>query len=309
MKIVFLDTKTLGNDISLDKFDTLGKVTKYETTNQSQTLKRVQDCDVVVTNKVLITKEIIEKSNFKLICITATGTNNIDLEAASNANIEVKNVSDYSTSSVSQVTFTLVLSLIQKLEYYKSYVDSLQWSNSNLFTHIDKPFFELKNKKWGIIGLGNIGKEVAKIASAFGCEVNYYSTSGKNLNTDYTSISLEELLKSSDIISIHSPLNDATYNLINKTNLSMLKKDCILVNVGRGGIINEKDLADKIDSSKSLYAGIDVVEKEPIEENNPLLKIKNKDRLILTPHIAWASVEARTILLNKVFDNIKTFVL
>ena len=309
MKIVFLDTKTLGKDISLEKFNTLGEVIKYETTNPSETLKRVQNCDVVVTNKVVLSKDIIEKSNFKLICITATGTNNIDLEAASNANIEVKNVSDYSTSSVSQVTFTLVLSLIQKLEYYKSYVDSLQWSNSNLFTHIDKPFFELKNKKWGIIGLGNIGKEVAKIASAFGCEVNYYSTSGKNLNTDYNSISLEELLKSSDIISIHSPLNDATYNLLNKTNLNMLKEDGILVNVGRGGIINESDLSAKLDSDKSLYCGLDVVEKEPIEENNPLLKIKNKDRLILTPHIAWASVEARTILLNKVFDNIKTFVL
>ncbi|AXH11095.1 D-2-hydroxyacid dehydrogenase [Halarcobacter bivalviorum] len=309
MKIVFLDTKTLGKDINLDNFNTLGEVVKYETTEPNETLARVQNCDVVVTNKVLIPKEIIEQSKFKLICITATGTNNIDLEAAQKANIAVKNVSDYSTSSVSQLTFTLVLELIQKISYYKEYVDSLQWSKSNLFTHIDKPFFELKNKKWGIIGLGNIGKEVAKIATAFGCEVNYYSTSGKNLNTDYNSITLEELLKTSDVISIHSPLNDSTYNLINKTNLDLLKEDTILVNVGRGGIINEEDLAKKLDSSKSLYCGLDVVEKEPIEEENPLLKIKNKDRLILTPHIAWASIEARTTLINKVFDNIKSFVL
>lgn len=309
MKIVFLDTKTLGNDISLDKFETLGEVIKYETTNPRETLQRVQDCDVVVTNKVVLSKEVIEKSNFKLICITATGTNNVDLEAASKANVEVKNVTDYSTSSVAQLTITLVLELIQKISYYKEYVDSLQWSRSNLFTHIDKPFFELKNKKWGIIGLGNIGKEVAKIASAFGSEVNYYSTSGKNLNTDYNNVSLEELLKTSDVISIHSPLNDATYNLLNKTNLSLLKEDAILVNVGRGGIINESDLSVKIDSDKSLYCGLDVVEKEPIEETNPLLKIKNKDRLILTPHVAWASVEARTTLMNKVFDNIKSFVL
>jgi len=309
MKIVFLDTKTLGNDISLDKFETLGEVIKYETTNPRETLQRVQDCDVVVTNKVVLSKEVIEKSNFKLICITATGTNNVDLEAASKANVEVKNVTDYSTSSVAQLTITLVLELIQKISYYKEYVDSLQWSRSNLFTHIDKPFFELKNKKWGIIGLGNIGKEVAKIASAFGSEVNYYSTSGKNLNTDYNNVSLEELLKTSDVISIHSPLNDSTYNLLNKTNLDMLKEDAILVNVGRGGIINESDLSIKLDSDKSLYCGLDVVEKEPIEETNPLLKIKNKDRLILTPHVAWASVEARTTLMNKVFDNIKSFVL
>jgi glycerate dehydrogenase len=309
MKIVFLDTKTLGNDISLDKFETLGEVIKYETTDPRETLQRVQDCDVVVTNKVVLSKEVIEKSNFKLICITATGTNNVDLEAASKANVEVKNVTDYSTSSVAQLTITLVLELIQKISYYKEYVDSLQWSRSNLFTHIDKPFFELKNKKWGIVGLGNIGKEVAKIASAFGSEVNYYSTSGKNLNTDYNNVSLEELLKTSDVISIHSPLNDTTYNLLNKTNLDMLKEDAILVNVGRGGIINESDLSVKLDSNKSLYCGLDVVEKEPIEESNPLLKIKNKDRLILTPHVAWASVEARTTLMNKVFDNIKSFVL
>ncbi|WP_417332308.1 D-2-hydroxyacid dehydrogenase [Halarcobacter sp.] len=309
MKIVFLDTKTLGNDISLDKFETLGEVIKYETTNPRETLQRVQDCDVVVTNKVVLSKEVIEKSNFKLICITATGTNNVDLEAASKANVEVKNVTDYSTSSVAQLTITLVLELIQKISYYKEYVESLQWSRSNLFTHIDKPFFELKNKKWGIIGLGNIGKEVAKIATAFGSEVNYYSTSGKNLNTDYNNVSLEELLRTSDVITIHSPLNDTTYNLLNKTNLNMLKEDAILVNVGRGGIINESDLSVKLDSDKSLYCGLDVVEKEPIEETNPLLKIKNKDRLILTPHVAWASVEARTTLMNKVFDNIKSFVL
>lgn len=309
MKIVFLDAETLGDDISLDKFDSFGEVIKYQDTNPKETLTRVKNCDVVVTNKVEITKEIIENSNFKLICVAATGTNNIDIEAAKQANIEVKNVSDYSTSSVAQMTFTLTLDLIHKLDYYKEYVESLKWSNGKSFTNIDKPFFELKNKKWGIIGLGNIGKEVAKIAKAFGCEVNYYSTSGKNLDTNYNHLSLEDLLKQSDIISIHSPLNKTTYNLLNKTNLNLLRKDCILVNVGRGGIINEKDLAQKLDSEESLYCGLDVTEKEPIEKDNPLLKIKNKDRLILTPHIAWSSIEARKILVNKIFDNIKKYVL
>ncbi len=309
MKIVFLDAETLGEDISLDKFDSFGEVIKYQDTNSEETLLRVKNCDVVVTNKVEITKEIIENSNFKLICVAATGTNNIDIEAAKQANIEVKNVSDYSTSSVAQMTFTLTLDLIHKLDYYKQYVESLSWSNGKLFTNVDKPFFELKNKKWGIIGLGNIGKEVAKIAKAFGCEVNYYSTSGKNLDTNYNHLSLEDLLKQSDIISIHSPLNKTTYNLLNKTNLNLLKKDCILVNVGRGGIINEKDLAEKLDSQESLYCALDVVEKEPIEKDNPLLKIKNKDRLVLTPHIAWSSIEARITLVDRIFDNIKKFVL
>ncbi|RXK12714.1 hydroxyacid dehydrogenase [Halarcobacter mediterraneus] len=309
MKIVFLDAETLGEDISLDKFDSFGEVIKYQDTNPEETLIRVKNCDVVVTNKVEITKEIIENSNFKLICVAATGINNIDIEAAKQANIEVKNVSDYSTSSVAQMTFTLTLDLIHKLDYYKQYVESLSWSNGKLFTNVDKPFFELKNKKWGIIGLGNIGKEVAKIAKAFGCEVNYYSTSGKNLDTNYKHLSLEELLKQSDIISIHSPLNKTTHNLLNKTNLNLLKKDCILVNVGRGGIINEKDLAEKLDSQKSLYCGLDVIEKEPIVKDNPLLKIKNKDRLVLTPHIAWSSIEARITLVDRIFDNIKKFVL
>lgn len=309
MKIVFLDAETLGEDISLDKFDSFGEVIKYQDTNSEETLLRVKNCDVVVTNKVEITKEIIENSNFKLICVAATGTNNIDIEAAKQANIEVKNVSDYSTSSVAQMTFTLTLDLIHKLDYYKQYVESLSWSNGKLFTNVDKPFFELKNKKWGIIGLGNIGKEVAKIAKAFGCEVNYYSTSGKNLDTNYNHLSLEDLLKQSDIISIHSPLNKTTHNLLNKTNLNLLKKDCILVNVGRGGIINEKDLAEKLDSQESLYCALDVVEKEPIEKDNPLLKIKNKDRLVLTPHIAWSSIEARITLVDRIFDNIKKFVL
>ena len=308
MKIVFLDRKTLGDDINLEKFNSLGKVTIYETTKAEETLSRVQDADILVTNKVVIDKDIIDKTNLKLICVTATGTNNIDLEYAKEKNIEVKNVVGYAKATVAQLTITLALHFIQKLDYYKKYVDDKKWEKSDIFTHLDEPFYELENKNWGIIGLGNIGKRVANIAKAFECNVNYYSTSGHNPNTDFNQMSLEELLKISDIISIHSPLNNATSNLINKTNLNMLKDGAILINVGRGGIINEYDLAEALDGDKKLYCGLDVVNKEPIEVDNPLNKIQNKERLVITPHIAWASIEARNKIINTTFDNISKFV-
>ncbi|XOB62387.1 D-2-hydroxyacid dehydrogenase [Campylobacterota bacterium DY0563] len=308
MKIVFLDRKTLGQDINLDKFNNLGQVEIFETTLPTQTLTRVKDADIVITNKVVIDKEIMENSNIKLICISATGTNNVDLEYAKDKGIQVKNVAGYSTASVAQVTISLVLHFMQKLNSYIKYVENKEWENSDIFTYIDVPFYELKNKKWGIIGLGTIGTKVAQIAESFDCDVNYYSTSGKNNNTKYNQMNLEELMKESDIISIHSPLNNTTYNMINKTYLDMMKEDAILINVGRGGIINEADLANKIDSNESLYCGIDVLEKEPIEKCNPLNKVKNKDRIIITPHIGWGSVESRNKLVELVFDNVKEYI-
>lgn len=307
MKIVILDRKTLGYDLDLSQISQFGDVTTYETTNETQTLSRVQDCDIVITNKVVINKEIMEQSSFKLVCITATGTNNVDLEYAKTKKIEVKNVAGYSPASVAQLTLTLALELIQNISYYKNYVDSKAWQNSDIFTHIDKPFFELENKNWGIIGLGDIGKKVAQIASGFNCNVNYYSTSGMNKNTDYISISLEELIKTSDIISIHCPLNNTTLNMLNKTNLKNLKQGAILLNLSRGGIINEKDLAEALDTQE-LYCGLDVVEIEPIQKENPLNFVKNKERLIITPHIGWASIEARKRLLGGVIKNIQLYV-
>lgn len=309
MKIVFLDSKTLGSDISLEKFNTLGDVTIYDVTKANETLNRVKDMDIVITNKVVIDKQIMENSNIKLICVAATGTNNVDLEYAKRRGIEVKNVVGYAKATVAQLTITLALHFIQKLDYYKNYVENKEWEKSDIFTHLDEPFYELENKNWGIIGLGNIGKRVAKIAKAFECNVNYYSTSGKNLDTEYNQMTLEKLLSTSDIISIHSPLNDSTSNLINKSNLNMLKDGAILINVGRGGIINEKDLAAKLDEEKALYCGLDVVSEEPIKSHNPLNFINNKERLVITPHIAWASIEARKKITNTIFDNIKGFVL
>lgn len=307
MQIVILDRATLGFDIDVNIFSKFGHVTSYDSTKENETTQRVKNADIVLTNKVVIGKNEIDNSNIKLICITATGMNNVDLEYAKEKNITVKNVAGYSTSSVVQVGFSMILYFVQKLNYYKKYVDEGNWQKNELFTHIDEPFFELDKKRVGIIGLGEIGRNFAKKAKAFDCEVVYYSTSGKNNSNEYKSISLDELLKTSDIISIHAPLNETTKNLLTYKNMKNMKDGAILLNLGRGGIINENDLAKLIDE-KEIYCGIDVVSKEPIEESNPLLKVKNKARLLLTPHIGWASIEARTRLVNMVAKNIEEFI-
>ncbi len=306
MKIVILDRATLGFDIDISIFESLGEVTSYDITKPNETIQRLKDADIVITNKVVISKEIMDASNLKLICISATGTNNVDLEYAKQKNIEVKNVAGYSSSSVVQVAFSMIFQIIQKLDYYKKYVDDGNWQKSEIFTHIDKPFFELDGKKVGIIGLGDIGRNFAKKASAFDCEVMYFSTSGKNSNSEYKQLTLEKKIKTCDIISIHCPLNENTKDLLNYENMKNIKDGAILLNLGRGGIINETDLAKIIDE-KEIYCGIDVVSIEPILEDNPLLKVKNKDRLLLTPHIGWASIEARTRLVKMVAKNIEEF--
>jgi glycerate dehydrogenase len=307
MKIVILDRATLGFDIDMSVFEVLGEVKSYDITKPNETIQRLEDADIVITNKVVISKEVMDNSNLKLICISATGTNNVDLEYAKQKNIQVKNVAGYSSSSVVQVAFSMIFHIVQKLDYYKKYVDEGNWQKSQIFTHIDKPFFELDGKKVGIIGLGDIGRNFAKKAKAFDCEVMYYSTSGKNSNSEYKQVSLDELLKTCDIISIHCPLNENTKDLLNYENMKNMKNGAILLNLGRGGIINEADLAKIIDE-KEIYCGIDVVDIEPILEDNPLLKVKNKQRLLLTPHIGWASIEARTRLVKMVAENIKEFI-
>jgi glycerate dehydrogenase len=308
MKIVILDRATLGFDVDMSIFDSLGEVISYDITLENETISRVKDADIIITNKVLVTKEIMnEASNLKLICISATGTNNVDLEYAKQKNISVKNVAGYSSSSVVQLAFSMIFHFIQKLSYYKKYVDEQNWQKSQIFTHIDKPFFELDGKKVGIIGLGDIGSNLARKVKAFDCEVVYYSTSGENSNNEYKRVELDELLSTCDIISIHCPLNENTKNLLNYENMKNIKDGAILLNLGRGGIINEADLAKIIDE-KEIYCGIDVVFVEPILESNPLLRVKNKQRLLLTPHIGWASIEARTKLVSMVAKNIEEFI-
>lgn len=306
-KITILDGKTFGDDVSLDILNNLGYVDIYHTTNYEDILENIGDSNIVITNKVVIDKYIIDNSNIKLICVAATGMNNIDLQYAKEKNIIVKNVVQYSTSSVAQLTFSIVFQFIQQISYYNKYVLSGSWSKSDIFTNLDKSFDELDGKTWGIIGLGNIGLKVATIATSFGCNIQYYSTSGKNNNSKYTNVSLEQLLKSSDIISIHCSLNDDTKNLLDKNNLNLLKDKTILLNLGRGGVVNENDIA-KILDKKDIYFGTDVITKEPINNDNPLLAVQNKNRIIITPHIGWASKQARIRLIDGIVDNIKKFI-
>jgi lactate dehydrogenase-like 2-hydroxyacid dehydrogenase len=305
-KIVFLDASTIGDDISLDSIKEFGSVTLYDSTNTSQTLNRVKDASIVITNKVVINKDIMDNSNIKLICVAATGMNNIDLDYAKERGIVVKNVAGYSTQSVVNITFAMALNLSTKLSFYDSFGKS-DWSSSKIFTNVSKPFSELYGKTWGVIGLGTIGKEVAKVAKAFGCNIVYYSTSGKNSSSEYKQVELEELLKSSDIVSVHAPLNDKTLNLLDYEKLDMLKSRAILINVGRGSIVNEEDVAKIIDE-KELYFGIDVMPKEPITKEHPILRVKNSNQLVLTPHIAWTSIEARESLVDGIAKNIESFV-
>ena len=307
MNIVLLDAKTLGDDLDISGLESFGTLSVYQTTSKEETLERIQIADIVITNKVVITSRMMEESpRLKLICIAATGMNNVDLDAAKIKGIEVKNVAGYSTKSVVQHTFAMALYLLEKMAYYDAVVKDASWSDSGLFTDVSHPFYELSGKKWGIIGLGAIGQEVAKIATAFGAEVSYHSTRGKNLNHTYPHQSLEFILKDCDIISIHAPLNENTMDLINENNLNYIKEDAILLNLGRGGIVNETDLALEL-NRRRFYAGLDVLTQEPINVDNPLMTIKHKEQLLITPHIAWTSIEARKKLLEGIVENIRVF--
>jgi lactate dehydrogenase-like 2-hydroxyacid dehydrogenase len=302
MKIIFLDALTLGN-VDFDIFKEFGEIEIYQTTDKNEIIERVKNTDIIVTNKVVIDKNVIDNANkLKFIQIAATGMNNVDLEYAKSKGITVKNIAGYSTNSVVQHTFALVLGLLNKICYFDNYVRE-NYPNSKIFTHIQN-WFEIKGKRWGIIGLGEIGKNVAKLAESFGAEVVYYSTSGKNNSNEFKRADLDELLKTSKIITIHAPLNENTKNLLNYEKLSLIHDGSILVNVGRGGIINESDLA-KILEEKDIFVGLDVFEKEPINADNPLLK---SNKVLLTPHVAWSSKEARGKLMDGIYNNIKEFI-
>jgi lactate dehydrogenase-like 2-hydroxyacid dehydrogenase len=308
LNLVFLDSSTIGEVPNLYKLKEFGNFIQYETSGPAQALERVAEADIIITNKVLLDKNLIDHAKkLQLICIAATGMNNVDLGYAASKGIPVKNVAGYSTHSVAQSTFSMIFYLLGHLRYYDDYVKSGQYSRSRIFTHLGRPFWEMNGKTFGIIGLGAIGKKVASIAQSFGADIIYYSTSGKNNDPAYKRVELDELISQSDILSIHAPLNENTQDLINRSKLNRMKKHAILINAGRGGIVNETDLAEAIDYNIIAGAGIDVLSREPIDPDNPLLKIRNKDRLIILPHVAWASVEARTLLIDKIFDNISKY--
>ncbi len=308
MKIVILDAMTLGRDIDLKQFEQIGEVDCYDTSTVEEAKVRLAGADIAIVNKVPMTEETLaDAGNLKMIALTATGYNNVDLEYVKKRKIRVANVGGYSTESVVQHTFALMFYVMEKLSYYDSYVKSGKYAKSPVFTHFDKIFMELSGKTWGIIGLGEIGRGVAKVAQAFGCRVIYYSTSGKNNNADYEKVTFDEILAQSDILSIHAPLNAATKNLMNYDAFKKMKKTAILVNVGRGPIINEEDLKRALEEELIGGAGLDVVCKEPIAAENPLNEVKDSSRLIITPHIAWATFEARSRLMKEVYRNIQSF--
>ncbi|QCD53363.1 D-2-hydroxyacid dehydrogenase [Campylobacter sp. RM16192] len=307
MKIVCLDASTLGSDVSLDVFAKFGEFVSYDKTDKSETIERLKGADVVITNKVIIGRDVMDATNLKLICISATGMNNVDLDYAKAKNIAVKNVAGYSTNSVAQHTFACLLALVNRIKFYDDYVQSGEWVKSEIFTNLDRSIGEISGKNFGIIGLGEIGRSVARIAAAFGANVSYYSTSGANDNAEFKRQNLDELLNSCDIASIHAPLNEKTRNLISSKELNLMKEGAVLMNFGRGGIVDESALAKAIDE-RNLMACVDVLESEPMRENHPLLNIKNKENLIITPHVAWASKEAREKLINLIVKNIENFI-
>ena len=308
MKIVFLDAKTIGEDIDLSGFDVLGEVVKYGFSTAEEARERSKDADVLILNKVQVNQQTIgEADHLKLVCVTATGTNNLDKEYLNKRGIAWRNVAGYSTESVAQHTFAMLFYLLEKLPYYDNYVKSEKYVNDVSFTHFAKAFHELSGMTYGIIGLGNIGRRVADIAKAFGCRVIYYSTSGRNSQPGYERVSFDELLEQSDIVSIHAPLDENTLGLMNKEAFAKMKKSAILLNVGRGPIINEADLAEALNNKTIAAAGLDVLSVEPMQEDNPLRGIKDSERLLITPHIAWAGVEARNRLMGIILGQIKEF--
>ena len=308
MKIVFLDAKTIGEDIDLSGFDELGEVVKYGFSTAEEARERSKDADVLVLNKVQINEQTIGAAkHLKLVCVTATGTNNLDKEYLAKQGIEWRNVAGYSTESVAQHTFAMLFYLLEKLPYYDNYVKSEKYVNDVSFTHFAKAFHELSGKTYGIIGLGNIGRRVADIAKAFGCHVIYYSTSGRNSQPGYERVSFDELLERSDIVSIHAPLDENTLGLMNQKAFAKMKSSAILLNVGRGPIINEADLAEALNNRTIAAAGLDVLSVEPMQPENPLRGIKDSERLLITPHIAWAGVEARMRLMDIILNQIKEF--
>ena len=309
LKTVFLDAATLG-DTPLEPIARLGALTCYDRSTPEEALERVGDCDVLIVNKVRVTRALLAAApRLRLVCEAATGVNNIDLEACAERGIPVKNVAGYWTASVVQETWMHILSLAGNGPYFDGRVKDGTYSRSGLFTDVTRPFVELAGKRIGIIGMGAIGHRVAEVAQAFGMIVSYFSTSGTHHCSNYPSLPLEELLRESDVVSIHAPLNARTQGLIGAAELSWMKPTAFLVNMGRGGIVDEAALAAALDAGTIAGAALDVFVTEPLPADNPLLHLAHPERIRFTPHTAWASVEARTRLVAAIADNIRAALL
>ncbi|MGI6716349.1 MAG: NAD(P)-dependent oxidoreductase [Eubacteriales bacterium] len=304
IKIAVLDAATLGDDLDLSPLGALGEVITYTATRPDEVAKRLSDVDVVLINKVKLNENNLKDSSVKLICIAATGFDNVDLEYCRRRGIAVTNVVGYSTDSVCQVTLAMALYLSTCLKQYTSYVREGDYIQSGIANRLVPPYHELAGRVWGIVGLGNIGQKVASVASALGCKVIAYTRTPKE---GYECVGIDELCERADIISIHTPLNDGTRHLIDQNRLSKMKKTAVLINVARGNVTDEKAVADAILAGNIGGFGCDVYSAEPFDENHPYNKILHLDNVCLTPHMAWGSVEARNRLLGEMIENIKAF--
>lgn len=307
MKIVFLDEYSLSS-CDLSPIKALGEYVGYHKTyTEEQVIERCSGAEVVISNKVIISRRAMEQlPDLKLICVAATGMNNVDLVAAKELGVAVKNAVGYSTHAVAETTLSSVLALYRRVGYYDGYVKSGEYSRSDVPFHFAMPTRQLWGKRWGIIGLGNIGREVARLATAFGCEVAYFSTSGAERKEEYPKMELCELLKWADVVTIHCPLNERTRSLLGERELSIVKQGQVIVNVARGGIIDENALVKAIDEGRIAGAAIDVYEREPMESCSPLLRCKSPEKLLLSPHNAWSPIEAIDTLIGCIVENIKS---
>ena len=308
MKIVVLERNSLGTDVSMDAIGKLGEMTVYPNTTAADVKEKVKDAEIIVANKVPLNENTLkDAANVKLICEFATGYDNVDLEYCKSRGIKVANIVNYSTDAVAQHTFALCFYVLEKLRHYDEYVKSGAYAAQDRFSNFDRPFTELAGKTWGIVGMGNIGRKVAKIAEAFGCKIIFYSASGSSTCREYERASFETLLKESDFLSLHCPLSDKTRNLINLDALRKMKKNAILINVARGPVVNDGDLYTALTEGYIAGAGLDVTSTEPMKESNPLSKIMDSNKLIITPHLAWASDEARNRCVSETCKNIEAF--
>ncbi|MBQ7873017.1 MAG: hydroxyacid dehydrogenase [Clostridia bacterium] len=305
MKIVFLDALTLGNDIDLSGFSELGEVVIYGGSTNAEVIERTRDCDVVVTNKLKLNESNLSLAhNLKLICVTATGFDNIDVNYAKSRGIGVCNVVGYSTSNVAQITVGMVLDLINRTDDYRASVKSGEYSARGVANVLSPTYHEIEGKTWGIVGFGNIGRRVARIADALGCRV---LVNKREPISDFECVDIDTLCKECDIITLHTPLNDGTRGLISSERIAAMKEGVILVNVARGAVVDENAVANAFKIGKLGGFGCDVYSAEPFGKDHPYYEIKDMDNVILTPHMAWGSYEARLRLCNEVKENIIAF--
>ena len=305
MKIVVLDAATMG-DASMAEIAALGEFTCYPSSTAEEARARAADADVVLLNKVIVDQAFLDACpKVRLICEAGTGINNIDTELCDERGVIVRNVAGYSTDSVAQIAWMHILNLAGRAFHYNAYAKDGRYSAGSIHVDADHPFTEIAGKTLGIVGMGAIGRKVASIGTAFGMKVIYYSTSGTSHCQDYPSVSLEELLSASDVISIHAPYNERTAGLIDYEGLCKMKPTAFVVNTGRGGIAVEADLVRAVDEGKIAGIGIDVYQKEPIPFDHPYLQARHPERILLSPHIAWYSIEARARLAHEMAENIK----